>query len=260
MSGRIGIFDSGVGGLSVLRALHERMPRTPMIYVGDVAHAPFGERPAAQVIDRCQRLVEYFVGRGVRLIVVACNTATSLAIEQIRQRWPMATFIGVEPGVKPAAEQSRTGRIAIMATPTTIRSLRLRRLIERYAAHLHVHLQECPGLAGAIERGVFDGAELDGLLAPACEAIRAQRVDTVVLGCTHYPFVARSIRRLLGSEVTLLDTADAVARRAASLLAGTSPDAAFGIEVFSTGQQATMRQLIARCPALAKATVKSLTL
>ena len=134
----IGVFDSGVGGLSILRALRERLPEAPMIYIGDVAHAPYGDRCANKVCERSQQVIEWLIDRGATMVVLACNTATVLAIEVLRLRWPSIIFVGVEPGVKPAAAQSRTRRIAVMATVATAVSKRLQQLIARHAPGVHV--------------------------------------------------------------------------------------------------------------------------
>ncbi len=258
----IGVFDSGVGGLSILRALRERLPDASMTYVGDVAHAPYGDRSARQVIQRSAEVVEWLAARGATMIVVACNTATVLAIEALRARWPKLVFVGVEPGVKPAAARSRARRIAVMATLATANSERLRDLIARYAEDLHVHVQPCPGLAEVIERGVLQGPTLLDVLKPHCNAIRAANVDTVVLGCTHYPFVEASIRDLLGAEVTVIDTAAAIARRSASLWEQSPPpsDESPKVRVISSGASGTMQLLLDRCPSLAHLSVEVLTM
>ncbi|MES2993973.1 MAG: glutamate racemase [Pseudomonadota bacterium] len=258
----IGIFDSGVGGLSILRALRARVGDASMIYVGDVANAPYGDRPAEHVVERSRDVAAWLIEQGAAMIVVACNTATVLAIESLRARWPSIVFVGVEPGVKPAAARSRTQRIGVMATAATAGSARLRHLIERYASDAHVHVQPCPGLADAIERGVVEGAELRALLTPHCEALRAAAVDTVVLGCTHYPIVETTIRELLGPDITLIDTATAVAERSASLWEQLAPvfDAAASARVISTGGSATMAQLLRACPGLGATDVEVLTI
>lgn len=258
----IGVFDSGVGGLSILRALQAHLPAVSKVYVGDASWAPYGDRTASEVIERSQRVVEWLVREGATMIVVACNTATVLAIEALRARWPRLVFVGVEPGIKPAAAMSRTKRIAVMVTAATAASTRLKHLIERHADAVHVHVQACPELAGAIERGLLDGPSLIELLRPHCEAISVANVDTVVLGCTHYPFVASSIRALLGSEVKLLDTAAAVARRAASVWNPVSPSTVVPARsrVFSTGETATLQRLLAQCRGLENAEVEVLTI
>jgi len=258
----LGVFDSGVGGLSILRALRERLPDAPLIYVGDVAHAPYGDRSTAHVIERSVQIVEWLVARGATMIVVACNTATVLAIEALRARWPKLVFVGVEPGVKPAAARSRTRRIAVLATAATANSERLRHLIARYAEDAHVHVQPCPGLADAIEGGELEGPALLAVLKPYCAAIRAANVDTVVLGCTHYPFVEASIRELLGAEITVIDTATAIAERSASLWEQSPPvfAASPAARVLSTGATATMQLLLGQCPRLDHIGVEVLTI
>ncbi len=257
---RIGVFDSGVGGLSILRALHRRLPGCSMLYVGDVAHAPYGNRPAGEVIARSMKMVESLADRHCTMIVVACNTATVLAIEALRARWPKRVFVGVEPGVKPAVARSRARRIAVMTTAATAASERLRHLIARHAEDALVHVQPCPGLADAIERGVLGGPALVDVLQPHCDAIRAANVDTVVLGCTHYPFVEDAIRKLLGEQVALIDTAAAIAERAAALWEQTVPvfDPEPRVHVFSTGATDTMQQLLTRCQGLEQTAVEPL--
>jgi glutamate racemase len=215
----IGVFDSGVGGISVLRAMLERLPGESFAYVGDGAHAPYGSRAAGAVIDRSERIVEHLLARGATLVVVACNTASVLALPHLRDRWPTRCFVGVEPGIKPAVARTRTGRIAVMATPATVASGRVAQLIDRHAGGVFVHLQACPGLADAIERSGPDSASVAALLDRDCRRIADANVDTLVLGCTHYPFVATQLRARLGPEVELIDTACAVAERAASLRA-----------------------------------------
>lgn len=246
----MGVFDSGVGGLSVLRAIRQRMPDVAITYIGDVAHAPYGERPVGEVLDRGQRIVAHLVGRGARLIVVACNTLTVLGIDRLRRDWPGITFVGVEPGIKPAAARSRTKRIAVLATPATAASARLRTLIEEHATGCHVHVQPCPGLAAAIENGTLSAQRLRALLTPICEPARRADVDVVVLGCTHYAFVTELLSEQFGPGVAVVDTADAVASRAASQWTeGRSADVQI-VEVFSTGATQTMSALLSVCNGL----------
>jgi glutamate racemase len=213
----IGVFDSGLGGLSVLRALRARLPSARLVYVADSAYAPYGERSPGDVLERSLRLTAHLARSGARMIVVACNTATALAIDQLRAQWPDLAFIGVEPGIKPAAAITRNGRIGVLATPATLASARLRGLMERHAHGVAVQLQACPGLAAAIERGDTHDSEIGSLLERYCAPLRDGDVDTLVLGCTHYPFVAARIQLLMGPNVTLVDTAEPVAARAAAL-------------------------------------------
>ena len=169
----IGVFDSGVGGLSVLRALRGRLPGVPLRYLADSAHAPYGGREAAHIIGRSLALTQRLLEDGATLIVVACNTATVQAIAALRERWPALPFIGVEPGIKPAAAQTRTGRIAVMATAATVASARVQRLVEQHAGDAEVLLQGCSGVVDVIERADGDSAALLEVLRPYCERVRA---------------------------------------------------------------------------------------
>jgi glutamate racemase len=244
---RVGVFDSGVGGLSVLRALRQRLPDAPLLYLADSAYAPYGGRSIDDITERSAALVEHLLRQGAALIVVACNTATTAAISRLRARWPALPFVGVEPGIKPAVARSRNRRVAVMATAATIHSLRVKHLVELHGGDAHVHLQACPGLADAIEAGHLDGQELLSVLRPYCHSVRAANVDTVVLGCTHYPLVAPQIARLLGSDVTLLDTAHAVAERAAALWTRRTSAGATCLRLQTTGSPSTMLRLARQC-------------
>ena len=214
----IGVFDSGIGGLSVLRALRAARPDAPVMYVADTAYAPYGGREDAYLLERSQRITQWLSDRGATSIVVACNTATAAAIDVLRRQFPTVDFVGVEPGLKPAASVSRNGRIGVLATQATLRSARYARLktqvIEAATGTLPEFIdQGCPGLADAIEHR---SDKLAALLAKFCEPLRDAGADTVVLGCTHYPLVHEQIRALMGHDVHIIDTSDAVARHAAA--------------------------------------------
>lgn len=208
-----------------------------MLYVADSGHAPYGDRDAEHIIERSLRVVDHLVDRGARLVVIACNTATARAVDALRARHPHTAFVGVEPGVKPAALASAKRCIAVMATPSTLASSRYADLVARHAPGCMVHPVPCSGLAAAIERGEAGSAEVDRLLDLYCAPITSLGVDTVVLGCTHYPFVADRIAARLGPGIALLDTADAVARRAVDLLPPQPPNGAEPkIALMTTGE------------------------
>jgi glutamate racemase len=216
---RIGVFDSGLGGLSVLRAIRALLPAAQLLYVADSGHAPYGERGEAFVVARSLRIADFLRAQGAQLLVVACNTATAAAAAALRGRHAAWPIVGVEPGVKPAAALTRNGRVGVLPTEGTLRSERFRLLAQAHAAHVDLHLQPCPGLAAAIEGGALDAPAVQAAVERCCAPVRDFGADTVVLGCTHYPFVADAIQRALGPKVTLIDTADAVARRTADLAA-----------------------------------------
>lgn len=217
----IGVFDSGIGGLSILRSLRSELPEQSFLYVADSGHGPYGERDAGHVQARARALTAYMRERGVQTLVVACNTATAAAIHLLRTEHPELPIIGVEPALKPAVSLSRTGRIGVMATRGTLDSDKFRQLLASLDGQAHFVLQPCDGLALAIERSVDDSPEaVSALLACARAHVQAlgplgtgaQQIDTVVLGCTHYPLVAELVQRLAGPHVQLVDTGAPVAR------------------------------------------------
>jgi glutamate racemase len=213
----IGVFDSGVGGLSVLRALHHQMPLATLLYAADSAHAPYGERDDDFIIERSHAMTEHLLSKGAQMIVVACNTATAAAVESLRSAYRELPVVGVEPGLKPAITLTRNRRVGVMATQATLSSAKFQRLVETHAVGISLHLQACQGLAQALESGHVDGEAVGALVSSHAAPLREAGVDTVVLGCTHYPFAAHRIACALGSGVALIDTADAVARQATRL-------------------------------------------
>ena len=207
------MFDSGVGGLSLLRALHRRLPDACLHYVADSAYAPYGERDEAEIRARSLRIAGHLAAEGATVLVVACNTATAAAVEALRARWPGVPVVGIEPGLKPALAATRCGRVGVMATSATLRSARFRSLLAREASDRLVHLQACTGLADAIERHDPGDAALGDLIQRHCAPLRAAGVDAVALGCTHYPLVIDEIQHALGATVRVIDTSDAVAEQ-----------------------------------------------
>ena len=212
----IGVFDSGVGGLTVLRELRRQAPTVPLHYVADTAHAPYGERSADEIIQRCLSLSEHLIAHGAAVLVIACNTATAHAVQALRERWPDLPIVGTEPGIKPAVAATRNGRIGVLATPATIASARYHSLLGRHSGAAQVISQPCPGLADLIERGDVDSPALRDLLDRYCAPLRAAGVDTVLMGCTHYPLIQAQIQAAVGPGVQLLNIETAVARQALS--------------------------------------------
>lgn len=215
----IGVFDSGVGGFTVLRELRTLLPTARLRYLADAAYAPYGVRSPDDIRARSFAIAEHLIARGAGLIVIACNTATAHAIEALRLRWPDTPFVGTEPGIKPAVASSANGRIGLLATPATAASARLRALIDRHAAGHVVTVQGCAGVVDHIEAGDLDSAALRQLVANYCAPLRQAGVDTALLGCTHYPLIEPLWRNALGADVKLLHIETAVARRAADLWA-----------------------------------------
>lgn len=243
----IGVFDSGVGGLSVLRALRSQLPSAPLLYVADSAHAPYGERSDDYVIDRSRRIMAHLIAEGAIGLVIACNTATAIAIRELRTSFPEFPIIGVEPGLKPAVAATRNGRVGVMATPGTIASAKFQALMQTHGAGVAVTQQPCPGLARLIEEGDLSSPRLHAAVDEHTTPLREAGVDTVVLGCTHYPFVRHLIKSALGPMVEIIDTADAVARHAVNTLGGLLPasDSTPTTRLQTTGDAERLRAIAA---------------
>lgn len=216
---RLGVFDSGVGGLSVLRDLRRELPHAELLYLADSGHAPYGERSDGFVAERSHRVAGWLVTQGIDALVIACNTATAVAAASLREAHAALPIVGVEPGLKPAvalaARRAGGGAVGVMATTATLRSAKFLRLLDAHADGARIHLQPCPGLAHAIETHDAGSPELLRTIETHCAPLRALGVDVVVLGCTHYPLVRGDIARALGGDVAIVDTAEAVARQAA---------------------------------------------
>jgi glutamate racemase len=214
----IGLFDSGMGGLTVARAIIERLPQESLIYFGDTAHVPYGPKAKESIISYSEAITSYLLKKGCKAIVVACNTATTVAIEHLRTRWSSVPIFGMEPAVKPGAKATKTGKIGVLATASTFSSQRYRSLMYQYASNVELLENPCVGLVRMIEDGLIEGPELERFLAPILSPMKAQGADTYVLGCTHYPFIAPSLRKMLGPDVSLIDPAPALARHLESVL------------------------------------------
>jgi len=220
----IGIFDSGVGGLSVLRHIHAQLPHEHLLYFADAAYAPYGEKSEEVLAERALAIARFLLGRGAKALVVACNTATVAAVKVLRAHYPALPIVGVEPGLKPGAAATRSGKVGVLATEATLAGDKFLALRDQIAASHGAQflLQGCPGLADQVDLGELDTPETVALLEGFIEPLLAQGADTLVLGCTHYPFVREAIGEILhrhgGRDVTLIDTGDAVARQLQRLL------------------------------------------
>jgi glutamate racemase len=209
----IGLFDSGVGGLSVLRAVRRLLPRHDYLYFSDGAHIPYGPRRHDQVLGFAEAITRFLLAHDARLVVVACNTASAAALKHLRARFPSVPFVGMEPAVKPAAQESRSRVVGVLATPGTFAGELFASVVARFAQDVTVLPQTCPGLVEQIERGEIDSPRTESLLRDALEPLLARGIDTLVLGCTHYPLAAALIERICGPQVRLIDPAPAVARQ-----------------------------------------------
>ncbi len=255
----IGVFDSGVGGLSVLQALRRELPQERFVYVSDAGHAPYGERDVAYVLQRSLAIGDYLVRKHhARALVVACNTATAAAIATLRSAYPLLPIVGVEPALKPAAVRSHTGVVGVLATRGTLASGKFKALLQAQSSHARFVLQACDGLAAAIEHD--DVTQIRALCTRYTAAMGSfgnapGAIDTVVLGCTHYAFATHVFHELLGPEVALIEAGQPVAQRTHSLLAQKiTYDAAAGVpnvgtgwvELWTTGAVATLQDAAER--------------
>lgn len=213
----IGVMDSGVGGLSVLKHLTSQLPHEHFIYFADSAHAPYGNKTATEIQQRCEIVANTLITQGAKALVVACNTATAAAIGSMRQHYTLP-IIGMEPAVKPAAAASKNGIIGVLATTGTLQSAQFAALLEHYGQNVQVVTQACVGLVECIEQGQLDAPQTQALLKQYCKPLMAAGADTIVLGCTHYPFVRQYIQEIVGPYVTLIDTGAAVAKRLQQVL------------------------------------------
>ena len=214
----IGVFDSGVGGLSVLREIRARLPHESLLYVADSGHVPYGEKSAEFIRERSQHIAEFLLGQGAKALVLACNTATAAAVAELRARYPELPIVGMEPAVKPAAAATRSGVVGVLATTGTLKSAKFAALLDRFASDVRVITQPCPGLVEQIEAGELDSPRTRALLQGWVEPLLAEGCDTLILGCTHYPFIKPLLRELVPDAVSLVDTGAAVARHLQRLL------------------------------------------
>jgi glutamate racemase len=216
--GAIGVFDSGVGGLSVLRAIRAAMPHAHLVYVADSGHAPYGDQSEAHITQRTLTVGQWLAEQGVQGITIACNTATVVAAKTLREQTHLPV-VAIEPAIKPAVALTRSGVVGVLATRQTVQSASVARLVDLYGADKLILLQSCPGLVEQVERADLHSAETEALLRQFITPLIAQGADTLVLGCTHYPFLRDTIQRVAGEGVTLLDPAEAVARELSRRLA-----------------------------------------
>lgn len=224
MSGRapvasdpVGVFDSGVGGLSVLREIRRALPHEDLVYVADSGHAPYGDQPTEFIEGRASAVVNFLLASGVKAITIACNTATVVAVEKLRA-WSPVPIVAIEPAIKPAAAHTRSGVVGVLATSQTLASPSVARLCALYGKDARILLQACPGFVEQVEQAQLDGEATRELVQRYVSPLVAEGADTLVLGCTHYPFLAPVIRDVAGPAVHVIDPAAAVARELARRL------------------------------------------
>lgn len=245
----IGAFDSGVGGLSIVAAVRALLPPEDIVFLADNAHCPYGPRPEDDIRRLSASIVEVLLERGAKLIVVACNTASVASLAHLRAAYPVP-FVGIVPAVKPAAERTRSNRVGVIATDTTLRGRIFDELIERFAGSVSVFRQVCPGLVELAEDGIADGPVAETTLRACLEPLLAERIDTLVLGCTHYVFFRPLIQRIVGDGVAVIDTGLPVARQVWRLLdthdLHSRPRAAGRVTLLTSGEPERLSSVIER--------------
>jgi len=209
----IGVFDSGVGGLSVWREIAAQLPDEGSVYLADQGHIPYGPRPMQEIRAFSEAITRFLLGLGCNIIVVACNTASAAALTHLRDTFLGVPFVGMEPAVKPAVQTTRTGHVGVMATPATFQGELFASVVERFANGVQLVKQVCPGLVEQVEAGRLDTPDTQALLRRYLAPMTAAGVDTIVLGCTHYPFLAPAIQRIVGPDISVIDPSPAIARQ-----------------------------------------------
>jgi glutamate racemase len=243
----VGVFDSGVGGLSVLREIRQLLPSETLLYVADSGHVPYGEKTPEYIRERCVLITEHLLAQGAKALVLACNTATAAAAAELRELYPSLPIVGMEPAVKPAAAATRSGVVGVLATTGTLKSARFAALLDRFANDVRVITQPCPGLVECIEAGELQVAATRELLQGYVTPLLAEGCDTLILGCTHYPFLRPLLGELVPASVTLIDTGAAVARQLQRLLAQhdlLATEAAQPTRYWSSGEAAQLRRVL----------------
>lgn len=246
MSRTIGVFDSGVGGLSVLHHIRQLLPHERLIYIADSAHVPYGDKTPAYIEQRSLTLTRFLIEQGADAIVIACNTATAAAAASLRSQFSLP-IVGMEPAVKPAVAVTRSGVVGVLATIGTLESARFAALLEKYAGAVEIVTQGCPGLVEQVELGELDSPQTRALIERYTASLLARGADTLILGCTHYPFLAPLIHEVVGDSIALVDTGAAVARQLqrrilAELPARTGGSAA--AQFFSSGEAAQAARIM----------------
>lgn len=237
----IGVIDSGVGGLSVLREIRNQLPDQDLIYIGDTAWCPYGTKSFREICQRTFALTDFLSDRGASAIVVACNSATIVAIQALRAHYPLP-FIGMEPGVKPAAALTRTGTIGVLATEASLSGQKFHHLVNRHAHDLRVITQPCPRFVELVEQGILTGPEVDDAIKEYTAAMIAAEADVLILGCSHYPFLLPALKNKLPNHIRFIDTGEAIARRVSSH--PLTPSITPSTEILTTGAPEKMSHLV----------------
>lgn len=238
---KVGVFDSGLGGLTVLKSILKIFKNAEIFYIADTAYAPYGEKTVEEILNRCDNITKYLLEKyAIEALIVACNTATSAAIKHLREKFPFLIVIGTEPGIKPAILNTKTLNVGILATPATLKGEKYQILVNELSNIKKVKLYEqaCIGLVEQIEKGEIETPKTFDMLEKWLDPMKKNGVDTIVLGCTHYPLVDNVIRKVMGNDITLIETGNAIANRLKLLSEekGHINEGNLEIKVFHTGE------------------------
>jgi len=214
----IGVFDSGVGGLWILKHLKVELPGYNYVFFGDQAHVPYGVRQMEEIKSFSESIVKFLINKGCKIIVIACNTASAASLEYLRKKFPGTIFIGMEPAIKPAVEVTHTNSIGVLATGATLKGKLYNSVIERFADGVDISQNTCTGLVEQIEKGNLDSKKVYSILEKALKPMMKKNIDTIVLGCTHYPFIIPQIKKIVGKKVNIIDPTEAIVRQVSKVL------------------------------------------
>ena len=244
---RVGVFDSGLGGLSVLKEIRRRMPEASLVYLADSAWVPYGSKGEDFIRHRAHALTRFLEGHGADIVVVACNTATAAAVPTLRETFRLP-IVGMEPAVTPATAATRSGVVGVLATVGTLQSARFAALLDQFGGEIEVLTRACPGLVEQVEAGDLDGPQTRALVERFVAPLVLAGADTLVLGCTHYPFLRPLIEAAAGPEVKVIDTGEAVARRVANVAEALGPtrEVGNGVSFWTSGDVDTLAKPLHR--------------
>lgn len=247
----IGVFDSGVGGLWILKHLQEELPEYNFVFFGDQGHVPYGSRSMEEIRSFSESITEFLINKGCNVIVIACNTASAASLVYLREKFPNIIFVGMEPAIKPAVEITHTMKVGVLATPATFQGELYNSVVERFAHDVEIFKDTCPGLVDQIEKGELDSIETKNILEKALLPMIEKGIDTVVLGCTHYPFAIPQIKKIVGENVTVIDPTSAIVKQVLKVLAENKLSEQIikkqgKVSVFTSGQPSHMNFVLSK--------------
>jgi glutamate racemase len=246
----IGVFDSGVGGLWILKHLEKSLPKYNYVFFGDQGHVPYGKRQLEEIKLFSEEIVKFLISKNCKIIVIACNTASAVSLKYLREKFPDVLFVGMEPAVKPAAEGTHTKKVGVLATSATFQGELYNYVVERFAHDVEIFKDTCPGLVNQIEKGDLDGIDTYNILEKALKPMLEKNIDTVVLGCTHYPFVIPLIKEIIGEKVNVIDPTYAIVEQVSRILkennlpSNTSDDG--HIDIFTSGKEEDIKPVLSK--------------